>query len=85
MHPSLFSALVQIDPVIEEPEKLTDKVPAVASARRVDVWPSRADAEDYFRSRKFFKSWDPRVLDAHLVPPPPPPNSPYLFSRPTDM
>lgn len=67
MHPSLFSALVQIEPVIEDDVVVAASVPAAASASRRDVWPSRADAERHFRSRAFYKSWDPRVLDAHLV------------------
>lgn len=66
LHPSLFSTLVAIDPVAEEFEIFSGNAPAVASARRIDVWPDRATAEKYFRSRKFYKSWDPRCLDAHM-------------------
>lgn len=67
MHPALFDALVLVDPVIEEQEVFAGNQPAKASARRVDVWPTRAAAENYFRSRAFYKAWDPRVLDLHMV------------------
>ena len=66
MHPSLFSTLIAIDPVVEESETFAGNTPAMASARRVDMWPDRETAEKYFRSRKFYKSWDPRCLHAHM-------------------
>jgi pimeloyl-ACP methyl ester carboxylesterase len=64
MHPGLFTALVEIDAVIEEYPH--GNAPAKASARRRDCWPTREAAEDYFRSREFYKRWDPRCLELHL-------------------
>lgn len=64
-NPSLFAAMVLIDPVIEEWAG-HGLVPAKASSKRQDCWPSRQDAEKYFRSRTFYKQWDPRCLEAHL-------------------
>jgi pimeloyl-ACP methyl ester carboxylesterase len=65
-HPSLFTSLVLIDPVIEETTQ-TEPGPAASSIRRIDTWPSRAEAESYFRSRPFYQKWDPRCLEAQLV------------------
>jgi pimeloyl-ACP methyl ester carboxylesterase len=64
MHPAPFTALVEIDPVIEEYPH--GNSPSKASARRRDCWPTREAAEDYFRSREFYKRWDPRCLELHL-------------------
>jgi hypothetical protein len=69
MHPSLFTAMVQIDPVIEDSSYPIGYLPAKASVRRLDIWPTHADAERYFRSRVFYKSWDPRCLDLQIVQP----------------
>lgn len=66
LHPSLFLTLIAIDPVIELSEACSGKTPAMASVRRVDIWPDRETAEKYFRNRKFYKTWDPRCLDAHM-------------------
>lgn len=67
MHPALFRSMIMIDPVIEDQTVFEGNGPAKASARRVDIWPSQADAEKYFRSRGFYKKWDPRCLELHLV------------------
>ncbi|KAI5800122.1 Alpha/beta hydrolase family-domain-containing protein [Geopyxis carbonaria] len=67
MHPSLFTSIVLIDPVIEESEVIeSGYATSKLSAKRIDVWRTRSDAENYFRSRKFYQRWDPRVLKAHL-------------------
>lgn len=69
-HPRLFNTVVGIDPVIEVPQEDIFPItanPAAASQRRRDIWPDRAAAEKFFRSRPFYKQWDPRVLDLHLV------------------
>jgi hypothetical protein len=42
-------------------------LPAAASARRKDVWPNFDEAKKYFTSRGFYRRWDPRALDLHLV------------------
>lgn len=61
MHPSLFHALVLIDPVIQ---RENPSIPyAVASTYRRDWWPSRKAAAKKFESNAFFKRWDPRVLE----------------------
>jgi len=66
--PSLFTAVVGIDPVIEPTSVfLHGSLPAAASARRKDIWPSLAEATKYFRSRSFYRRWDPRCLDLHIV------------------
>lgn len=60
MHPSLFQALVLIDPVIQ---RENPSIPyAIASTNRRDWWPSRKAAAEKFESSAFFKRWDPRVL-----------------------
>ncbi|KAL7276239.1 hypothetical protein RUND412_000775 [Rhizina undulata] len=67
MHPSLFTSLVLIDPVIEEHKSFPAGLFAVrSSVKRRDIWPSREEVEKYFRSKPFYKSWDSRVLDAHI-------------------
>lgn len=43
------------------------KHPAQATANRLDTWPSLAEAEKFLRSRPFYTSWDPRVLDLYIV------------------
>lgn len=71
MHPSLFTSLVLLDPVLEENEKYPPAAPgrhpAQATAKRRDIWPSVEEAENFLRSRPFYKTWDPRVLDLHIV------------------
>ena len=68
LHPSVFTALVCLDPVLH---KSFGKGPqhnpiAIASAKRLDIWKSQEDAEKYFRSRKFYKTWDERAIQAML-------------------
>jgi len=68
--PSLFTALIGIDPVIEHTSVFVHaSLPAAASSRRKDIWPTLADATKYFTSRGFYKRWDPRALELHLVAP----------------
>lgn len=76
MHPRLLSALVLIEPIItgqaldpsqvQTDESNGDKVliswPSFSAVRR-DSWPSRAAAASAFKNSKFYKAWDPRVLD----------------------
>lgn len=66
--PSLFTAVVGIDPIIEHTITFVHgSLPAAASARRKDIWPNLTEATKYFRSRGFYQRWDRRALDLHLV------------------
>ncbi|CAZ80266.1 unnamed protein product [Tuber melanosporum] len=67
IHPSLFTSILLLDPIIEENAKPPNPHPSVLSAKRQDVWPSMAEAEKYVRSRTFYKTWDPRVLEIYLA------------------
>lgn len=67
MHPRLFSTLILLDPVIQR-EPVTSGAPggpslAQLSSFRRDIWPSRAEAAQWFRKSKFHQAWDERVLD----------------------
>ncbi|KAH6605658.1 hypothetical protein Trco_004811 [Trichoderma cornu-damae] len=74
MHPRLFAGMVMLDPVISRfasGKKLPSSAetyvsPASLSTFRRDTWPSRAAAAASFRSKKFYQSWDPRVLDLFI-------------------
>ncbi|PFH58620.1 hypothetical protein XA68_13437 [Ophiocordyceps unilateralis] len=59
-HPRLLDALVLIDPVIQLGN--TGIAPAVLSAKRRDLWPSRDAAADKLKESEFYKDWDARVL-----------------------
>ena len=61
IHPSLFQALVLIDPVIQRWNP--GKNFALLSTYRRDIWPSRSQAAMKFISTPFFQRWDPRVLE----------------------
>lgn len=64
LHPRLFESLILIDPVIQGKVSVLGNVsPAFASAKRRDLWPSRAEAAKSFKKSKFYQTWDPRVLD----------------------
>lgn len=76
MHPRLLSALVLIEPVVTGQALHPDQVQTDesngddfliswprSSALRRDWWPSRAAAASAFKQSKFYKPWDPRVLD----------------------
>ncbi|KAN0105880.1 prolyl aminopeptidase-like protein [Hyaloscypha variabilis] len=60
MHPSLFTSLVLIEPIISDngSEAGVEKL-ALAAIRRRREWKSRAEAEAYFG--KAWGGWDPRV------------------------
>ncbi|TGZ76889.1 alpha/beta-hydrolase [Ascodesmis nigricans] len=67
MHPSLFSGIVLLDPVVQARKYGNPgHYPAIASAKRRDTWPSLQEATKFFESRAFYKAWDPRVLRVHL-------------------
>jgi pimeloyl-ACP methyl ester carboxylesterase len=64
MHPRLFTSLILIDPVIQRlPSAEGNFGPAKASTTRRELWPSRQAAAEKLKSSKFYKAWDPRVLD----------------------
>lgn len=64
LHPRLFETLVLYDPVIASKINIVGNVgPAFASAKRRDRWPTREEAANAFKSRPFYQTWDPRVLD----------------------
>ena len=66
--PRLFVALVGIDPIIENTSIfIHGSLPAAASSHRKDVWPNLKEARKYFTSREFYKRWDSRALELHLV------------------
>ncbi|KAM3512219.1 hypothetical protein MY11210_004137 [Beauveria gryllotalpidicola] len=69
-HPRLFGSLVLIDPVIntQHPDAVADYMqPPSMSAKRRDVWPSRAAAAAAFQKSPFYQSWDPRVFDRWIA------------------
>ena len=67
IHPRLLTSLVLIDPVIQNgfaaaPDKSRFSS-AQASTFRRDGWPSRTEAASSIKKSRFYRSWDPRVLD----------------------
>lgn len=70
LHPRLFTTLVLFDATIT---KFGFKAvgpgvsPAKGSAFRRETWPSGEVAAEGFRRSPFYKSWDPRVLDAWIA------------------
>ncbi|KAL7810165.1 alpha/beta-hydrolase [Trichoderma gracile] len=74
-HPRLFAGMVMLDPVIARFASVKEDLPsspetyaspASLSAVRRDTWPSREAAAAAFRSKAFYQSWDPRVLDLFI-------------------
>ncbi|KAI9656741.1 MAG: hypothetical protein M1821_003380 [Bathelium mastoideum] len=64
MHPRLLETLILIDPIIQRFASAAGNwVPAQASSRRRDRWPSRSAAAAAFKKSKFYQKWDPRVMD----------------------
>lgn len=61
MHPSLFEAIILVDPVIQR-ENPSRKY-ALPSTYRRDIWRSRKEAAEKFQSSAFYRAWDPRVLE----------------------
>lgn len=61
MHPSLFQALVLVDPVIQRGNP--SKELALPTTYRRDWWSSRQEALQKFQSNPFYQAWDPRVLE----------------------
>ncbi|KAK5172659.1 uncharacterized protein LTR77_002779 [Saxophila tyrrhenica] len=66
IHPRLFSSLVLTDPIIGSEMKMVGATYTFMSSRRPDLWDSRKEAENMFRSAKPLKAWDARVMDLWL-------------------
>ncbi|RYC62341.1 hypothetical protein CHU98_g3875 [Xylaria longipes] len=68
LHPRLLTSLVLLDPTIVALDASRaagpGTTPARASTFRRDVWPSKQEAVESFRRSPFYRSWDPRVLEA---------------------
>ncbi|TGJ88242.1 hypothetical protein E0Z10_g584 [Xylaria hypoxylon] len=68
LHPRLLTTLVMFDPtiIVFDPARNSGPgtSPARASTFRRDVWPSRQEAIASFQRSPFYRSWDPRVLEA---------------------
>ena len=65
MHPRLFHSLALIEPIIRE-DAPSGPNAAYFSTGRQGIWPSRREAEAYFRRNKAFSLWDARALDKFL-------------------
>ncbi|KEZ39459.1 Uncharacterized protein SAPIO_CDS9319 [Scedosporium apiospermum] len=69
-NPRLLTSLILLDPVISPyastPGSL-ESSPAAHSLRRRETWPSREEAAKSFAKSPFYKSWDPRVLNAWVT------------------
>ncbi|KAF3212759.1 hypothetical protein TWF192_006846 [Orbilia oligospora] len=69
LHPTLFSCVIGLDPVISPLPALPGTSPgnpATLSAKRRDIWSSYEEAVEYFKSRPFYREWDPKVLEIHM-------------------
>ncbi|KAL7622298.1 hypothetical protein AAE478_007802 [Parahypoxylon ruwenzoriense] len=67
IHPRLLTTLVLLDPTITTfsfQRHGPGKSAARASAFRRETWPTPEAAAESFRRSTFYRSWDPRVLDA---------------------
>jgi pimeloyl-ACP methyl ester carboxylesterase len=65
LHPRLLHSLVLVDPIIQLDLKVHKTLAKLSTSRR-DIWPSRKAAAESFRNSKFYKAWDPRVLEKWL-------------------
>ena len=70
-NPDLFVAIIGLDPVIQAGTSASSKrfipMATAMTIKRRDIWPSKEEAVKFFRSRPFYKAWDPRVFDLHMV------------------
>ena len=67
--PLRFSSLVLAEPMLLRAYR-ADETPldlAAGSARRRDVWSSRADALRTLQARPTFGAWDPLILQIYVV------------------
>ncbi|MCJ1250585.1 hypothetical protein MMC30_007813 [Trapelia coarctata] len=65
MHPRLFYSLALIEPILQTGPPAGPN-PAMSTSYRPDFWPSRDEAEASFRKAKFFRIWEPRVLQKYV-------------------
>jgi hypothetical protein len=61
-----FESIILVDPMVYKKMLLTVNLTDVSATRR-DIWPNYDEAYKQFRTRKAYKTWDPRVLDVYLV------------------
>jgi hypothetical protein len=63
-----WSSAILVEPMFLHPDLANGaaKFLMEGAIKRRDVWSSREEAEKLFRERSF-KSWDPRVVDLHVV------------------
>lgn len=66
MHPRLFSTLILCEPIIFNTIGLEIPTPGRASAQRQDLWATRDEAEQRFRSSLKRQNWDERVITLFL-------------------
>ncbi|CAG8485367.1 6431_t:CDS:2 [Funneliformis caledonium] len=64
IRPGTFSCIVAIDPAIS-PATLNYAM-ATPTLKRKDTWENREAAKESFLKNKFFKTWDPKVLDLYV-------------------
>ncbi|KAJ2958498.1 hypothetical protein NQZ79_g5918 [Umbelopsis isabellina] len=64
--PGTFDAILALEPIMSVqvlPEEVRKASPWLSSRKRRDTWDSTEDAYKFFSNRKFWKTWDPEVLD----------------------
>ena len=63
-----WSSAILVEPLFLHPDfvERTDVFLTEGAIKRRDVWSSREEADKRFRERAF-KSWDPRVINLHVV------------------
>jgi len=68
LYPRLFSQMVLIEPMIMTRlgHDLMITLFSYATIAKTDIWPSREAAEQFFRTTKPYRSWDPRVREQML-------------------
>ncbi|KAG2180244.1 hypothetical protein INT43_004033, partial [Umbelopsis isabellina] len=68
--PGTFDAILALEPILSVqvlPEEIRLSSPWLSSRNRRDTWDSTEDAYKFFSKRKFYKTWDPEVLDLYVV------------------
>jgi len=66
VHPRLFTSLILLEPMILRNDVPEVWSPVIASLKRRDSWPSLSSARASFQKSPFYKSWDPRALEAWI-------------------
>jgi len=65
LHPRLLDGVVLIEAIIQN-DLAPHRTFARLSTTRRDLWPSRQDAAEKFRASKYYRSWDPRMLEKFI-------------------